>query len=243
MSTTGGTVNPTSEPSKIQAVSGSAAGSKATPKDGYRFIGWYKSDNLNNKLSENENFAPAKGVAYTDSTYVAMFEALPDVNIYYDVKTNGSSGNKAGGTVSPTSQSGSPTSTSSFTGANVTKTNSGYKFVGWTRDDSTITYTTETHVTPQQENGVYVSATYYANFVEADNVTYEYIPILNGTTTNVAGYVSPASESVKPFAGSVGGSTAYAYAGYEFVCWSTNTSESGSFTTNTSFQPTQTGNA
>jgi len=65
--------------------------------------------------------------------------------------------------------------------------------------------------TPTFPATVTASATYTANFEEADDVTINYV-------ANTGGSVNPESETLAPATGVASGSTASAATGYVFVC-------------------------
>ena len=70
----GGKVDPGTE--TLIRTTGEAHGSTATPKDGYKFVGWYKNrECTGNPVSTEATFVPQKvdGV-YADATYYAKFE-------------------------------------------------------------------------------------------------------------------------------------------------------------------------
>ena len=87
----------------------------------------------------------------------------------------------------------------------------GYHFEKWT-DEKGSTVSTNLNFVPQKVDGVNVAATYYAVFVENENITINY-------QATAGGSVSRTSESLAPATGTSQGSIATASAGYHFVKW------------------------
>ncbi len=114
-----------------------------------------------------------------------------------------------GGSVSRTSETLDP-QTGTAQGS-IASANAGYHFVHWI-DGSGNIVTTDTTWIPQKVDGVYVSATYTAVFVENDAITITY-------QATIGGDVDPTSETLAPVTGVASGSTATAQSGYRFVSW------------------------
>lgn len=77
----GGKVNPDNE--TIKAVTGTAAGSTATPEADYMFAGWFDSGK---QIDTQMSFIPPKGDAYTEMTYTAKFIKVQGIDRVSDVE-------------------------------------------------------------------------------------------------------------------------------------------------------------
>lgn len=91
----------------------------------------------------------------------------------------------------------------------------GYAFVGWYSDiECTNLVSKDASFVPEKIGGNYAS-TYYAKFVEDQDVNYYYIPVGEGTVT-------VASEKVQELSGPAPSSTAVPKTNYKFVDWFTD---------------------
>ncbi|MDO5324365.1 MAG: InlB B-repeat-containing protein [Clostridia bacterium] len=233
----GGTVSPDSE--KVDVLTGKAQGSTATASENYHFVGWYTDAACTNLLSTGAKYVPTQpshqdnGETVTDpwvdgTTYYAKFEENT-ATINYVVANNGVGGTLAieGVVNGQTSISETLKVLSDSAKGSTATANTNYRFVGWYKDEACNTLVSENvSYTPEQDNGVWKDATYYAKF-EEDQATINYVAVgPEGLDTNgkpnatTAGWVNPPSETLSVISGTAQGSTATASsATYKFVGW------------------------
>ena len=174
---------------------------QATANPGYHFVNWTNS--AGEVVAATANFIPARvnGV-HVAETYTAHFAENDAVTISYVART--------GGSVDSTSETLAP-ATGAATGSTATAS-AGYHFTNWT-DEAGNVVSEETNYIPSKTNdGIYVAATYYANFAEDADVVIQY-------QATEGGSVKPESETLAPVTDEAAGSTAVAANGYHFVNW------------------------
>lgn len=127
-SATMGTLSKATE--TINMDSGTAAGSTATAKTGYKFVGWYSDAAHTNQLSTAAAYAPAKNAdgTYHAATYYAYFEPQ-EYTITFKVGDHGTWTSPAGDKTDKTMDLAYDTTY----GSNVptTKADTGYGFQHW----------------------------------------------------------------------------------------------------------------
>ena len=201
----GGEVDTNNE--TLAPISGTAFGSTATANPGFTFLNW--TDSLGVVVGTVAHFIPDKvdGLNVA-ATYYANFEENADVTISYFANI--------GGNVSIASETLAP-ATGTAGGSTATPI-SGYSFVNWTLDD--VVVSTSSVFVPEKVDGLNVAATYYANFVENQNITINYNATLGGSVTRE-------NESLAPVTGDALGSIAIAAPGFSFVNWTRDGIEVG----------------
>jgi len=189
----GGTVSPASE-SKVNP--GTSINIRATPESGYRFVNWTVESGT--ATFGNRDSASTTVTLSADATIRANFQQIFTLIVNREPT--------AGGTVSPTSQSGIV----SGTRVDITATSaSGYRFVNWTVVSGTATFSNAnsafTTVTLSS------NATIRANFGQLVTLTVNREPTAGGT-------VSPTSQSSVAL-GTPANISATPANGYRFVNW------------------------
>ena len=202
-----GTVNPGYE--LVRPVTGTADGSLATPKPGYRFLYWKSSAN-SAWSSAAADLEPPKNAdnIYETVTYEAYFE---EIMVTIDYKAG------PGGSVDPMTETiGAATGDPQGSTA---KAAFGYSFVKWTNAQGDVVGT-DPFFEPGRVGKLNVPGTYTAHFAEDEaTILYE---------AEIGGQVSNASETVKVLSGSPEGSIASANPGYTFSGWASTLSPSWS---------------
>lgn len=219
----------------VSPIADKVNGQTAIAKPGYRFVKWVLDDTAETLVSTNANFVPSRNKQgeFEAASYIAKFEEDDAIKIFYKVYNN------VGGTVSPGVEQGRPIS-GPFEGAKATAAD-GYKLDKWINSNGTKVAegTVETFVPQHNSDGVYVADTYYAVFVESENVTINYATVTESTQAGaVGGSVNPSSEPVAPVSGIAKGSIASVNDGYEFIGWTKG--ENGTLlSTNLTYVPTK----
>ena len=186
---------------------GTATAVTAVPKDGYEFEGWYLG---NEKVGSTAEFKPDRpSTGWSEVTYTAKFTEKK-VTIRYEATT--------GGTVTPASEeidavTGEPK-------GSITRPNEGYAFDKWTTDrEGNNTVSLYNKFAPTKADGTVWTdgTTYYAQFKKvasvikyrSENADYGLVNGLAMTQETV--YVADSED--------VNGASAQAKAGYEFIGW------------------------
>lgn len=186
---------------------GTATAVTAVQKDGYEFEGWYLG---NEKVGSTAEFKPDRPSAgWSEVTYTAKFTEKK-VTIRYESTT--------GGTVTPASEeidavTGKPNGSTA-------NANAGYAFDKWTTDKAGNVSVGETeNLKPTKADGTVWTdgTTYYAQFKKvasvikyrSENADYGLVNGLAMTQETV--YVADSED--------VNGASAQAKAGYEFIGW------------------------
>ncbi|MDL2206284.1 InlB B-repeat-containing protein, partial [Eubacteriales bacterium OttesenSCG-928-N13] len=233
----GGTLSLSGE--SLEPATGIATGSLATANAGYAFLGWTSDEAGENLVKEDAMLVPDReGGLNVGATYYAQFAELENVAInYVAVTKNGTDG----GSVTSLSESVAPaTGTAIGSSADAAI---GYKFVGWTSDeDGDVTLSNDVTFAPEKVNGLNVSATYYAQFVENDKVVVTYVVVTDGNAQNNAGgNLSRGREDLAPATGDALGSEATAEDGYTFIGWKTDLADEGFHSTDMLLTPNRVG--
>ena len=209
---------------KLAPATGTALGSTAAAKPGYKFIGWFAEGDIDFEhpltIEENPVFIPEKvGVLNVAAKYIAVFVEDPDVTITYTPVTVDKNWTKQtqdnkGGDVSVKTEDVAPSTGEPDSEATVKK---GYTFIGWFKKGSdykndTPLSTDLEFVPPVDGDGLNESAEYVAVFQENPDATITY-------TTTDGGEVSKDGEKVPPVTGTAEGSTAAEKPGYTFKGW------------------------
>ena len=186
---------------------GNATAVTAVPKDGYEFDGWYLG---NEKVGSTAEFKPDRpSTGWSEVTYTAKFTEKK-VTIRYEATT--------GGTVTPASEeidavTGEPNGSTA-------RPNEGYAFDKWTTDrEGNNTVCLYNKFAPTKADGTVWTdgTTYYAQFKKvasvikyrSENADYGLVNGLAMTQETV--YVADSED--------VNGASAQAKAGYEFIGW------------------------
>ncbi len=191
----------------LNPVRGNATTVTAVPKDGYEFAGWYLG---NDEVGSTAEFKPDRpSIGWSEVTYTAKFTEKK-VTIRYEATT--------GGTV--TSASEEVNAVTGEPNGSTARPNEGYAFDKWTTDrEGNNTLSLYNTFVPTKADGTVWTdgTTYYAQFKKVASVikyrseNAEY-GLVNGLAiTQETVYVAD-SEDVK-------GATATAKAGYEFIGW------------------------
>lgn len=157
-------------------------------------------------------FAEQTGSAVATAAVNAK-DAEEILNVYYIEDENVTITYKAttGGSVNRASESLAPVSGAAQ--GSIASPAPGYKFTNWTNENGDVVGTDfEYRPARNSDNNLWESATYTANFVEADPITINYVATAGGS-------VDVVSETILPLSGTAQGSTAAAAAGYHFVNW------------------------
>lgn len=186
---------------------GTATAVTAVPKDGYEFEGWYLGNEKVGSTAEFKPDRPSEG--WSEVTYTAKFTEKK-VTIRYEATT--------GGTVTPASEeidavTGEPN-------GSITRPNEGYAFDKWTTDrEGNNTVSLYNKFAPTKADGTVWTdgTTYYAQFKKvasvikyrSENADYGLVNGLAMTQETV--YVADSED--------VNGASAQAKAGYEFIGW------------------------
>lgn len=226
-----GRVNPASSDFQIVDAAG-LEGSTATPRNGYRFVGWYLGDDTTTPISTDAALTAETAKAnlnknevdgtYTDTTFTARFEIDPTqtVKVYYKPKS------QEMGSVTPSEKEIPIRDASGLTDA-VADPAPGYVFTGWYLTDSIKVCDTPTldaeaarKYLLKAADGSYRETTFWASFADASDVTLMYLPdpLQGGTTT-------PGHENLAPATGQAKGSVATPNKGYKFINWTTANGE------------------
>ncbi len=198
----------------LNPVRGNAEAVTAVPKDGYEFEGWYLG---NEKVGSTTEFTPERpSTGWTEVTYTAKFKEKK-VTINYVGTT--------GGEVTPASEK--VDAVTGVPNGSTAQPSKGYAFDKWTTDrEGNNTVSSENPFVPTKAEGTVWTdgTTYYAQFKKvasvinyrSENVDFGTVK-LNETGASELGatqetvYVAD-NTNVK-------GATATAKAGYEFVGW------------------------
>ena len=186
---------------------GTATAVTAVPKDGYEFEGWYLGNEKVGSTAEFKPDRPSEG--WSEVTYTAKFTEKK-VTIRYEATT--------GGTVTPASEeidavTGEPNGSTAHP-------NAGYAFDKWTTDrEGNNTVCLYNKFAPTKADGTVWTdgTTYYAQFKKvasvikyrSENADYGLVNGLAMTQETV--YVADSED--------VNGASAQAKAGYEFIGW------------------------
>lgn len=173
-----------------EVITGTMAGATASANKvdemQYAFVGWYADESCTELLSRDEAFVPQKvtdenGVShYEAATYYAKFEEAVQFTYIAVTEENSQGETVQAGFVSLANASDSESSVFEFVGkyndepvgaTAAGNPSAGYKFVGWYTDAECTQAVTEDIATvngnlivPVQQDGVYVSDTFYAKF-------------------------------------------------------------------------------
>ena len=185
----------------LAPVSGTAKGSTAAASTGYSFLNW--TNEAGEVVGNDPEFIPKKaGGVNVSATYYANFKEDENVIINYVAKTGGSVDN-ASETLAPATGTAEGSTASA---------EAGYHFVNWTDAAGTVVSEKANYIPSKTADGVYVSATYYANFAEDEDILIQY-------KATEGGSVKPESETLAPVTDEAAGSIATAVNGYHFVNW------------------------
>lgn len=170
---------------------------------------------------------PTTAIVITEDVKYTATWVLANYTVKYDVTTNGGSGSISDQVLNYDQKA----NLKGFAD-NSCSAGKGKRFIGWNpnKDASFALYSDKQEVL----NLVGVpggTITLYAIYAENDSVLIQY----KSADANM-GRVMPASESVMPLSGTVGGSSANAENGYEFVCWR-NDETGGIVSTSPLFKP------
>lgn len=208
----------------VAPATGTAKGAVVTLNPGYHVEKWI--DGAGTKVAEKvTEFTPDKvGDLNVAGTYTCVIAEDPDVTISYAAISflhNGTTPSTvSGGKVDPQSEDVAP-ATGNPQGSTGTAIK-GFTFVGWFVDEAGTTPAPGTSTTakyvPQKDTtaGKFIQTTYYAKFVENEDVTINYA-VATGETHR--GSVDVDKETKAPVTGKFDGSTATPAAGYDFAYW------------------------
>lgn len=155
----GGTVTLANE--TLNPDTGTAAGSTATARTGYRFVGWYdNSECTGTALSTEAEYIPTKPEAgWAEKTYYAKFESLT-YTITFKTENGGTINDQTNDITHPGLTAGT-----TFPAVPTTEANNGYYFLGWYDESGNKV---EENAFPKKVTG---NATYTAKWKKYDSVT------------------------------------------------------------------------
>ena len=202
---------------------GKSVSSKATAKEGYKFVGWYDADG--NEVGTDKLSPDKQTIQYTtngDATYYARFEKIMVTQTYKRQVKNGDGWDVTTddevGTVTP----GSVTVEYGSTAGSTAEAGDGYTFVGWYKADGTAVAAS---MLGAERNILSYTATENATYIARfeKKVTQTFVRQLkdgegfSNVSENSIGTLTCYTHT--DVAGKDVSSTAEAGAGYEFVGW------------------------
>ena len=221
-------------------------------RPGYQFLGWKLSKRENTAIppaeiaaapllgqaSKYSELAEVSGYDNGNITLQIQWQENPSVAISYAPKTENSTTDNLGGTVSPSMQMVLP---ASGVALSVATPKPGYHLVGWF-DAADTEYVTNLSLLnnfepPKASDGTNKAGSYVALFKENPNITISYTAATDPPHSG-GGSVSVPSQTIGPASG-VASVIATPTAGYYLVGWyeSTDTTYTNRLSTSTTFSP------